>query len=118
MKIDVEYCLDCDVRHEIIRVKEICRSILGNADIYLFGSIAKGSYKKNSDIDILILISEDKTLRELRNLRHSLEDAIEEIKLSRDVDIKLYNKERYIELTKQVGFEDSIKDDLIDIRMW
>ncbi|MFR3910994.1 MAG: nucleotidyltransferase domain-containing protein [Clostridium paraputrificum] len=39
-------------------------------DIYLFGSISKGMYSKYSDIDILALIDEDKSIRELKELRH------------------------------------------------
>ena len=118
MKIDVEYCIESNLRSEIIKVKNVCMEILNNPEVYLFGSISKGMYKKNSDIDILILISENKDLKELRNLRHSLEDKIEVLKLNRDVDIKLYNKDRYIELTRDISFEQAIYKDLIDIRMW
>ena len=33
-------------------------------------------------------------------------------------DIKLYNKNRYIELSKEISFEGDIVKDLIDIRWW
>lgn len=115
---DVKYSLDKEIRNEIVKVKDICMSILNDAEIMLFGSIAKGKYKSNSDIDLLILINEDKELKELRLLRHRLEDVIDEIKLSRSVDIKLYSKNRYIELCSNVSFENSIMNDLIDIRGW
>lgn len=118
IKNEVEYCLDKQVRNEIIKVRNTCINKLKNADILLFGSIAKGKYKKSSDIDILILIDDKKSISELRKLRHELEDDIYNLNLNRSVDIKLYNKERYIELTKEISFEQDIIKDLIDIRWW
>ena len=118
IKDDVEYSLDKDIRNEIIKIRDICIYRLKNADILLFGSIAKGKYKNSSDIDILILIDDNKSISELRKLRHELEDDIDNLNLSRSVDIKLYNKNRYIELSKEISFEGDIIKDLIDIRKW
>ncbi len=118
MKTDVGYNLNSDIKKEISKVKDTCIDILNNAEIYLFGSISKGMYKVNSDIDILILIDGNNSLKELRDLRHLLEDEIDKVKLSRNVDIKLYNKNRYFELAKEISFEQAIKENLIDIRMW
>ena len=118
IKDDVEYSLDKDIRNEIIKIRDICIYRLKNADILLFGSIAKGKYRNSSDIDILILIDDNKSISELRKLRHELEYDIDALNLSRSVDIKLYNKNRYIELSKEISFEQDIVKDLIDIRWW
>lgn len=118
IKNDVEYSLNKNIRNEIIKIRDICIYRLKNADILLFGSIAKGKYKNSSDIDILILIDDNKSVSELRKLRHELEDDIDNLNLSRSVDIKLYNKNRYIELSKEISFEGDIIKDLIDIRKW
>ena len=118
IRSDVEYYLDNFIKNEIIKVKDICVNRLKNIEFLLFGSIAKGRFKNNSDIDILILIEENKSVRELRKLRHELEDYIDNLNLSRDVDIKIYNKERYIELSKEVSFEQDIIKDLVNIRGW
>ena len=118
IKNDVEYSLDKNIRNEIIKIRDICIYRLKNADILLFGSIAKGKYKNSSDIDILILIDDNKSVSELRKLRHELEDDIDNLNLSRSVDIKLYNKNRYIELSKEISFEGDIIKDLIDISKW
>ncbi|WP_253198015.1 nucleotidyltransferase domain-containing protein [Clostridium gasigenes] len=118
MKVDVEYCLDENVRNEIISIKNFIESEVKEIEIFLFGSIAKGKYKKDSDIDILILIPDHKSLKELRVLRHQLEDKIDILKLSRSVDIKLYNRDRYINLANNTSFEQEIQNDLIDIRSW
>ena len=118
IKNDVEYSLDKQIRNEIVKVRDTCIYRLKNADILLFGSIAKGKYRNISDIDILILIDDNKSISELRKLRHELEDDIDALNLSRSVDIKLYNKNRYIELSKEISFEGDIVKDLIDIRWW
>lgn len=118
IKNEVEYCLDKQIRNEIVKVRDACIYRLKNADILLFGSIAKGKYKNSSDIDILILVDENKSISELRKLRHELEDDIDDLNLSRNVDIKLYNKDRYIELSREISFEQDIVKDLIDIRWW
>ena len=118
IKNDVKYCLDKQIRNEIVKVRDTCINRLKNADILLFGSIAKGKYKNSSDIDILILVDQNKTISELRKLRYELEDDIDDLNLSRNVDIKLYNKDRYIELSREISFEQDIVKDLIDIRWW
>lgn len=118
MEYDVSYLLDSDVRNSIIKIKNMLFSKLSNSEIFLFGSIAKGKYNKNSDIDLLVLIDSNNSTRELRYLRHELEDCIEELNIDREVDIKLYNKKRYEELSKIPCFESAILNDLIDIRRW
>ena len=118
IKNDVKYCLDKQIRNEIVKVRDACIYRLKNVDILLFGSIAKGKYRSSSDIDILILVDQNKTISELRKLRHELEDDIDALNLSRNVDIKLYNKDRYIELSREISFEQDIVKDLIDIRWW
>ena len=42
IKNDVEYSLDKQIRNEIVKVRDTCIYRLKNADILLFGSIAKG----------------------------------------------------------------------------
>lgn len=118
MNNDVSYCLDKNLRLDIIKVKNIMLSKLNNPQIFLFGSIAKGCYSKYSDIDILVLIDSNKSVKELRLLKHSLEDSIEDVDIYREVDIKLYDKNRYNKLCEEPGFEKSILGNLIDIRSW
>lgn len=118
MKSDVGYMLDDSIRLQIANTKDIIKSYLYNAQVYLFGSIAKGCYSKDSDIDLLVLIPEEMTTRELRSLRHQLEDIIEENHINRAVDLKLYTTARYIELSENPCFEQAIVRDLINIEKW
>lgn len=52
----------------------------------IFGSLARGENKKNSDIDILVKFKGQKSLLDLVGLKLKLEDA-----LKREVDVLTYN---------------------------
>ncbi|CDM67695.1 Hypothetical protein CM240_0530 [Clostridium bornimense] len=118
IKKDVSYKLEDEVKSEITKVKNTILDDFNDAYIYIFGSIAKGCYSKVSDIDILVLISIDKSVKEIRQIRHTLEDKIEKLILDREVDLKIYDKDRFYQLSTKPSFESEILDDLIDIRMW
>ena len=118
MNISVNYSLNKILKLEIIKIKDEIHMQLKNPEIYLFGSVAKGCYSEKSDIDLLVLINSSKTQKELRMLRHEIEDNLEKLKIERTVDIKLYNKDRYEELCKNPSFEKAILEDLIDIGGW
>ncbi|MDR5586758.1 MULTISPECIES: nucleotidyltransferase domain-containing protein [Clostridium] len=118
MRNDVDYSLDENLRSSIIKARDVILDKLYNANVYLFGSISKGRYSKQSDIDLLVIIDENKSTKELRLLRHEIEDAIDDIKLEKDVDIKLYSKIRYDKLCKTPCFEQAILEDLVNIGGW
>lgn len=118
MRDNVSYELDQGMRVEIAKIKEIIKSYLHNANVYLFGSIAKGCYSKSSDVDLLILVSQDMEIKQLRVLRHKLEDMIEDAGISRTVDLKLYTADRYLQLSQRPCFEQVIQKDLINIEKW
>ena len=118
MNISVNYSLNENLKLEIIKIRDKIIMQLKNAEIYLFGSVAKGCYTERSDIDLLVLINASKVPKELRMLRHEIEDNLEKLKIERTVDIKLYNKDRYEELCKNPSFEKAILEDLIDIGGW
>lgn len=117
-KVQVHYQLDEKLKEEITLVKNEIMSYLMDGEIYLFGSIAKGCYSKTSDIDLLILIPYHMDSKELRYLRHELEDRIENCHISRQVDMKLYNANRYKELCQVPCFEQCIRNDLVSIINW
>lgn len=117
-KGQVHYQLDEGIRDEIRIVKNTILTYLSDAQIYLFGSIAKGCYSKTSDIDVLILLPDSLESKALRSLRHKLEDKIEEYGLSRQVDMKLYSANRYKELCQTPCFEQCIQNDLVCIVDW
>lgn len=42
----------------------------------IFGSVARGETKKNSDVDLLVDLAEDKSLLDLAGLKVALEDLL------------------------------------------
>lgn len=46
MKQNIGYCINENIKNEIIQVKNLCNNMLNNYEIFLFGSISKGEYKK------------------------------------------------------------------------
>lgn len=118
MRSDVSYLLDNKIRLYILKVRDVILTEIKDLDIFLFGSIAKGCYSKDSDIDLLLLCKDDKSTKELRLVRHRLEDLVEGLNIEIDVDIKLYSNNRYNEICNKPCFEKSILDDLIDIKGW
>lgn len=118
MTSDIPYVLDKTLKAQISCAKNTIKSYLPGVKIYLFGSIAKGCYSKHSDIDFLILIQDDKSIKELRILRHEVEDQVENLSLGRKVDLKLYNESRYRTLCQKPCFEQVIQSDLIDVTQW
>jgi len=52
----------------------------------VFGSVARGEAKKNSDLDLLVKLSNNKTLLDLAGLKLELEE-----RLNRPVDVLTYN---------------------------
>ncbi|MFH1145546.1 MAG: nucleotidyltransferase family protein, partial [bacterium] len=52
----------------------------------LFGSVARGTATKHSDVDLLVNLRRDKTLLDLVRLQQTLEE-----KLGRKVDVVTYN---------------------------
>jgi len=52
----------------------------------LFGSVVRGETKKNSDIDLLVELADDKTLFDLVELKLDLEDV-----LKKKVDLLTYD---------------------------
>lgn len=55
MKSEVSYKLEDEVRLEIIKVKNAILNKLNDVEIYLYGSIAKGAYSKDSDMIMKLL---------------------------------------------------------------
>lgn len=84
-----------------------------SAEIYLFGSVSKGKYNSNSDIDFLILLDKPIDKSTKIDLWEVFDDACLDNNLI-DVDVKFYTKEKFFSTDN--FFETSIQKDLIPVK--
>ena len=59
------------------KVKETVHSVDPQADVYLFGSRARGNHRKDSDWDFLVLTSKKVT----RELKYTFSDTLNDLEL-------------------------------------
>jgi predicted nucleotidyltransferase len=72
----------------------------------LFGSYAKGTAKPDSDIDLLVILDNDKLTKGKENLWRdiSIKENIEDIRYKYGMDIKIYSKAEYNYLKNRDSF--------------
>lgn len=112
--------VDLVIREELQkRVEDAVNYILSTipqCSVYLFGSYAKRKIKPTSDIDLLVLLDEPYSLKALRDLRIKIGNDYEElIDFAYEVDIKIYNKQHFIEKANRVSFESEIQKYMIKV---
>lgn len=101
------------------RVEETVEYVLANVPactVYLFGSFAKRKIKPTSDIDLLVLVDQPLSLKEIRDLRIQLNNDYEEkIHFEYEVDIKVYYKLHFEEKLQKPSFEREIYNYMIKV---
>ena len=64
-----------DEMNIVLMIKKSVRATVPDATIILYGSFARGEYRPDSDIDILILLNKDRVTREdVKNVKYPLYD--------------------------------------------
>ena len=73
-------------------VYHACSSVLPIQDAYLYGSYARGDYRKDSDVDIMLVtpLSEE----EVRRRRRAVSNIVGELCLDHDVTISVAVRSR------------------------
>jgi len=85
-------------------IEQIVNTIVTTVEpdkIILFGSYARGDYKKNSDIDILIL---KKGLKNERDVTNSLYMEFFNKKISIPIDLIAIDYDKYYQLNNDIGY--------------
>jgi len=85
-------------------IEQIVNTILTTVEpekIILFGSYARGDYKKNSDIDILIL---KKGLKNERDVTNNLYMEFFNRKISIPIDLIAIDYDKYYQLNNDIGY--------------
>jgi len=89
---------------EIPYIEQIVSTIVSTVEpdkIILFGSYARGDFKKNSDIDILIL---KKGLKNERNVTNNLYLQFFNKKISVPIDLIAIDYDKYYQLNNDIGY--------------
>ena len=80
-------------------IKSTVHSLIPDARVLLFGSRARGDFNKQSDFDVLVITKKTFPLREKRNWRTRINDAIV-MAIHAPVDV-LLNSEEEINVKKE-----------------
>lgn len=87
------------------------RELLGNkiSKIILYGSYARGDYKKNSDVDVMILVTMPDS--EIKKIENEIYDLAFDIEMDTGVDIFpiIKNEEHYMYWVDTLPFYKNIK---------
>ena len=92
------------MNNKIPFIEQIVNTIVTTVEpekIILFGSHARGDYKQNSDIDILIL---KKGLKNERDLTNNLYMEFFNRKISIPIDLIAIDYDKYYQLNNDIGF--------------
>ena len=125
MECDVDFNLNPIIRAEIIKYSDLIKSILENyrIEIYLFGSIDKGNYSKNSDIDLLVILNSiELSARDKKVLRCKIRDLAVDLEiddnLSKELDCKVYGEIDFNRSSIHSNLEKQIARDLVRATTW
>lgn len=95
-----------------------CRRILGSklSKIILYGSYARGDYRSNSDVDVMILVN--MTDEEIKMIENDIYDLAFDIEMETGVDISpiIKNEQHYLYWVDTLPFYRNVRDEgvLID----
>lgn len=106
--------LDRSISIYFHKFKNIISKLNLDAEIYLFGSVAKGQYNKNSDLDLLVLLDVPSIEKLTRiEILEVFDLAYLDYKLM-DVDVKIYSRDKFFNSNNY--FEKSIVSDLVPLK--
>ena len=82
------------INHVVYQFSRELKRMLGNrlVRVVLYGSYARGTYRDNSDVDIMILVN--MTEDEIRQIKNSIYDLAFEIEMNIGIDIAPIIKEK------------------------
>ena len=88
--------MDETVKMELEKLKELIINAIPVEQIYLFGSYAYGTPRKDSDLDLYVVLSDDISMRE-HDVSVKIINTIRHVK-TRPIDIIATKKSKYLKL--------------------
>ena len=101
--------MDIQIEHQLNTLTEIIKDTVPVEQIYLFGSYAQGTPRRESDLDIYVVMRDSSNLREI-DAMYLIQKAILGNK-SMPVDVLVGKKQKYLERVKGPTIEKSIADE-------
>lgn len=98
----------------IKRIKNAVKQDYPDADVYLYGSRARGDYNKDSDWDILVLTEDNiKSLKDQLSLQGKIDDI--EIDIGELISLIIYSKKHWKEKVSITPFYQEVKNEGIKL---
>jgi len=97
-------------RDILVKIKQIVNNTVPGATVILFGSYARGDNKKNSDIDVLILIDKEKvSYTDEKRIKYPLYDL--EFESGKVISPVVFSREDWETRHSATPFYNSIKQE-------
>ena len=98
----------------IKRIKNAVKQDYPDADVYLYGSRARGDFNKDSDWDILVFTEDKiKSLKDQLSLQGKINDI--EIDIDELISMIIYSKKHWREKVSITPFYQEVKNDWIKL---
>ena len=117
---EVNYEMSEILRESIVVYCDVIKSLITtDLSIFLFGSVAKGKFFKNSDIDLLVIVKgKELSVSERRVYRLLVMGETWDYPEYKELDCKVYGEIDFNKISTNSFFEKSIKKDLIEVTDW
>jgi len=97
------------------RIKETIHEVEPEANVWLFGSHARGDARPESDWDVLVLLKDPVDTERRRTLRHALYDV--ELDTSEAISVRIYSREEWeSEPRRSSSFARNVRNEAIPLR--
>ena len=93
MRLEETSTISSEDKRLLGEVKEVVRQLLPTAEVYLYGSVARGTHGAESDYDFLVVADEPLATRD----EETIWDAVFEVEMARGVPLSGQDKDRYRE---------------------
>lgn len=115
-KDSVDFEIRDQIKDIVIHYRDEVKKLFPNSEIYLFGSISKGFIKDSSDVDLLVILPNQKLSSVEKKDNKILTYSLDYYK--RDLDCKVYGEIDFLNSVGHGLFEKCILKDLININRW
>lgn len=104
-----------DRKNIVSKISKMMGKLYPSAEIYLYGSSARGEAMHNSDFDLLILLPDTLSQKDWKNLKYMIYDSIFDIEIDENVNLSPLIMPKEMWLSKITPFTINVNKDAIRI---